>query len=142
MGRLALLANKNWAVEVDLYDRDDLDGIVRLCDGEGWPSIPEDPERAHRALTAPGVTAVVAREGGAVLGFAYIQSDGEIQAHLSLIAVDPSYRRQGIARKLLDLAFRVGGGMRINLATDEAAGFYKALTNKQMKGFRIYPPFI
>jgi ribosomal protein S18 acetylase RimI-like enzyme len=129
-------------MEVGLYGKDDLEGIVQLCSAEGWTSIPDDPARAHRALTAPGVSAVVAREGGTILGFAYLQSDGEIQAHLSLIAVDPTRRREGIARKLLDLAFREGGGLRIDLVTEGAEGFYEALTNRPMRGFRVYPPFI
>ena len=65
----------------------DLDGVVALCAAEDWPSFPDDPARALRALTAPGVTTVVATEEAAVIGFAQLLSDGEIQAHLSLIAV-------------------------------------------------------
>jgi ribosomal protein S18 acetylase RimI-like enzyme len=50
-------------------------------------------------------------------------SDGEIQAHLSLIAVDPAYRRRGIARELIASALRVAGGLRIDLITDSAEEF-------------------
>jgi ribosomal protein S18 acetylase RimI-like enzyme len=128
-------------MEVSRYEKDDLDGIVKICLGEGWPSIPENPDRAHRVLTAPGVTTVVAREGKSVLGFAYIQSDGEIQAHLSLIAVDPSSRRQGIGRQLLELALHLGGGSRVDLVTEEAPEFYEALHHRELMGYRIYPPF-
>ena len=48
-------------------------------------SYTTDPDRTHRALTAPGVTTIVATEGGDVCGF-QAQSDGEIQAHLSVLA--------------------------------------------------------
>lgn len=55
-------------MEYAVYARQDLEGVVRLCDHEGWPSFGADPERAHRVLTAPGVTAVVARDGSEVVG--------------------------------------------------------------------------
>lgn len=128
-------------MDVGRYTRDDLDGIVGLCRSEGWPSIPEDPARAHRALTAPGVTTVVAREGSAVLGFAYVQSDGEIQAHLSLIAVDPTRRREGVARLLLERALEMAGGKRVDVVTEDASGFYDSLRHRRLQGYRLYPPF-
>jgi ribosomal protein S18 acetylase RimI-like enzyme len=119
----------------------DLPGVLRLCQQESWPSLPEDPARAKRALTAPGVTTVVAIEGEAVVGFAQLQSDGEIQAHLSLIAVDSAYRRQGIARELVALSLREVGGLRIDLATDSAEEFYSALPHVRMTGFHLYPNY-
>ena len=30
------------------YDRSHLAGVVALCEAEGWPSFPADPERAQR----------------------------------------------------------------------------------------------
>ncbi|MGA0603444.1 GNAT family N-acetyltransferase [Caulobacter sp. KR2-114] len=120
----------------------DLPGVIALCAAEGWPSFPEDPGRALRALTAPGVTTVVAAApDGRVAGFAQLLSDGEIQAHLSLIAVDPDFRRQGVARGLLDLGLRLAGGVRIDLVTDSAPDFYLALRHRRFEGFRLYPPF-
>ena len=43
-------------VEVRLFAPADLGGVIALCAAENWPSFPEDPARALRALTAPGVT--------------------------------------------------------------------------------------
>ena len=117
----------------------DLDGVVALCAAEGWPSFPEDPARALRALTAPGVTTIVADHGGAIVGFAQLLSDGEIQAHLSLIAVDPAFRRRGLARAMLVMALEMAGGSRIDLVTDTAPDFYAALPHRRMDGFRIWP---
>ncbi len=121
----------------------DLDAVIALCAAEDWPSFPEDPARAMRALTAAGVTTVVAEAGepGRLAGFAQLLSDGEIQAHLSLIAVDPAFRRQGVARRLLDLGLELAGGFRIDLVTDSAPEFYQALRHRRLDGFRIYPPF-
>ena len=132
----------NALVQVVRYERRDLRGVVALCEAEGWSSYYLDPERVHRVLTAPGVTAVVAREGDEVIGFASLQSDGEIQAHLSNIAVAHSYRRRGIARKLLEVAIGRAGGQRIDLVTDNAVDFYASFTHKRQAGFRIYPPFV
>jgi ribosomal protein S18 acetylase RimI-like enzyme len=117
----------------------DLDAVVALCADEGWPSFPEDPARALRALTAPGVTTVVAEADGRTVGFAQLMSDGEIQAHLSLIAVDPAFRRRGLARAMLVLALESAGGARIDLITDTAPEFYAALPHRRLDGFRIWP---
>jgi ribosomal protein S18 acetylase RimI-like enzyme len=125
--------------EVRRFQPDDLEGVIELCAAEGWPSFPEDPARALRALTAPGVTTVVADAAGQVVGFAQLLSDGEIQAHLSLIAVHPDARRQGLARRLLRLALAEAGGIRIDLLTDTAPEFYAALPHRRLDGFRIWP---
>ena len=125
--------------EVRPFRPGDLDGVVALCAAEGWPSFPEDPPRALRALTAPGVTSIVADLAGRVVGFAQLMSDGEIQAHLSLIAVDPDFRRQGLARAMLVMALERAGGSRIDLITDTAPEFYAALPHRRLDGFRIWP---
>ncbi|HLK24715.1 MAG TPA: GNAT family N-acetyltransferase [Caulobacteraceae bacterium] len=126
-------------VEVRPFAAADLDGVVALCAAEGWPSFPEDPPRALRALTAPGVTTVVAADDAQVVGFAQLLSDGEIQAHLSLIAVAPGHRRRGIALAMLKAGLERAGGVRIDLITDTAPEFYAALPHRRMDGFRIYP---
>jgi ribosomal protein S18 acetylase RimI-like enzyme len=128
-------------VKVERYKRQHLERVVRLCAEEEWPSFPADPERAHRVLTAPGVTGVVAIEGADVIGFAYLQSDGEIQTHLSLIAVDRTRRRRGIGRALIREALRIAGGERIDLVTDTAEEFYESLDHRRMTGYRLRPPF-
>jgi len=123
------------------YEHSHLDGVIDLCRAEGWPSFPEDPERAHRALTAPGVITVVALDGDRVVGFAQMQSDGEVQAHLSTIAVDRSMRGTGLGRELIARAFERAGGIRVDLITDSAEEFYSSLPNRRMLGFRIYPQY-
>ena len=135
------LGRHHGGMEAIGYERWHLDAIVALCRDEGWPSFPEDPGRAHRVLTAPGVTAVVARDQGTVMGFAYLQSDGEIQAHLSNIVVAAARRRTGVARALLQGGIERAGGLRIDLITDTAAPFYESLAHRKMSGYRLYPPF-
>lgn len=130
--------NDHW-MELVAYDRAHLDRVVALAAAEGWPSYPEDPERAHRSFTAPGVTVVVALAEREVVGVAVLQSDGEIQAHLSLILVAPSHRRMGLGRRLLEDGFVRAGGQRIDLVTDSAVAFYESIPHKRLSGYRIYP---
>lgn len=128
--------------EIERFHTRHLEGVLRLCTAEGWPSLPEDPARAVRALTAPGVTTVVAVHEGAVVGFAQLLSDGEIQAYLATIAVEASVRRRGLGRALIEEALRFAGGVRVDLLSeDEAVGFYDSLSNRRKPGYRIYPPF-
>ncbi|HEV2363325.1 MAG TPA: GNAT family N-acetyltransferase [Caulobacteraceae bacterium] len=126
-------------MEFRRYGPADLPGVLRLCELEQWPGLRDDPERANRVLTAPGVTTFVAVEAGAVVGFAQLQSDGEIQAHLSQIAVHPDHRRRGIGRELIVRALREAGGKRIDLITEAAEEFYAALPHFRRPGFRLYP---
>lgn len=123
------------------FQHEHLAGVISLCEAEGWPSFPADPDRAQRAITAPGVTTIVALEGEEVVAFACLHSDGEIQAHLSLIAVEPRHRRRGVGRELISVALARAGGERIDLVTDSADEFYKALPHRRMAGFRLYPSF-
>ena len=126
-------------MELLAYDRVHLDRVVALAAAEGWASYPEDPERAHRSFVAPGVTTVVALAEEQVVGLAVLQSDGEIQAHLSLLLVAPSHRRIGLGRRLLGEGFMRAGGQRIDLVTDSAGAFYEALPHKRLSGYRLYP---
>jgi ribosomal protein S18 acetylase RimI-like enzyme len=128
-------------MEIRNYASEDLDAVLRLCEREGWPSLPQDPARAHRALTAPGVTTLVAGADERIVGFAQVLSDGEIQAYLCLIAVDPEYRRRGIARSLIETALKVAGGVRLDLLTDSADDFYRSMPHFQFSGFRLYPDY-
>jgi ribosomal protein S18 acetylase RimI-like enzyme len=127
-------------VEIVPFMEAHLGGVLRLCVAEGWPSFPDDPGRAVRVLTAPGVTAVIALDNGSVIGFAQLFSDGELQAFLANLAVDEGFRRRGTGRALVTEALRLAGGQRIDLLSEEnAVGFYEGFPNFQEPGFRLYP---
>jgi ribosomal protein S18 acetylase RimI-like enzyme len=127
-------------IDIVPFVEEHLDGVIRLCVAEGWPSFPEDPERAIRVLTAPGVTTVVAVDNRQVVGFAELFSDGELQAFLANVAVDERFRGRGTGRALVMEALRRAGGERIDLLSeDDAVGFYRSFPNFQKPGFRLYP---
>ena len=59
------------------------------------------PARVARNLAQADTLVLTARDGAAVVGFAIMQF-GEERAHLSLLAVRPDCRRQGVARRMLE----------------------------------------
>jgi ribosomal protein S18 acetylase RimI-like enzyme len=127
-------------MEIQPFRADHLDGVLALCVAEGWDSLPEDPVRALRLLTAPGVTTVVAVDNGNVVGFAELFSDGELQAFLTSIAVNRRFRGRGIGRALVEESLRLAGGERIDLLSEEASlGFYESFPHFRKPGFRLYP---
>ncbi|MGH3146784.1 MAG: GNAT family N-acetyltransferase [Rubrobacter sp.] len=116
-----------------------LSGVLALCEAEGWSSWGH-PDRARGALEAPGVTTVVAAREGGVIGFVQMQSDGVLQAHLSYLAVDRRFRKQGTGRRLVEEAFLRCGAERVDLiSTTGVEGFYESFPHKARSGFRIYP---
>jgi len=58
-------------------------------------------DRIARLIGNPDVAAIVARDGDHPVGFA-IMTFGDERAHLVLLAVRPTHRRRGIARRLLE----------------------------------------
>jgi ribosomal protein S18 acetylase RimI-like enzyme len=128
------------AVEIVPFGAEHLDGVLVLCVAEGWPSLPEDPARALRLLTAPGVTTVLAVEQDEVVGFAELMSDGALQGFLTSIAVDARFRRRGIGRALVEASLRLAGATRVDLLSEDASvGFYEAFPHSRKPGFRLYP---
>jgi len=122
------------------FSESHLPGVIALCEAEGWPSFPADPARALRALTAPGVVAVVALDDGEVVGFAQMLTDGQIQAYLCDLAVATEARRAGVGRRLVEEAFARSGAQRVDLlALDESEEFYGSFDHRTMPGYRIYP---
>lgn len=128
-------------IEYRLIERGDLAGVIKLCEAEPWPSYTKDAERTWKVLTAPGVYTVVAVEGDEVAGFAQMQSDSLIQAHLSLILVAAHRRRQSIGTQLVREAFCRCGAERVDVITEDMPDFYRSFAHKEWFGFRIHPQY-
>ncbi len=114
-------------------------GALDLFAAEGWGTYTADPERTIRALSSPGCTTLLALDGAAVVALVQLQSDGEIQAHLSNLIVARSWRRRGLGRELLRHALGEAGGIRIDVLTQTEA-FYESLGGQPTPGFRLLQP--
>lgn len=120
------------------FSREHLDGAMELFAAEGWETYTADAERTFRALTAPGCTTVVALDGANVAALVQVQSDGEIQAHLSALVVGERWRGRGLGRALLGTALERAGGMRMDVLS-RTGDYYLSLGADQVPGFRLRP---
>ena len=118
-----------------------LSGVAGLLASLEWDNFDYDPDLTRKALTAPGVTTIVAvaGEAGKVVGFAQVFADGVFQAHLGLLAVDEGWHRKGVGRGLVEDAFARVGARRLDLiASDESLEFYRSFSHREQVGFRLY----
>jgi ribosomal protein S18 acetylase RimI-like enzyme len=113
-----------------------LDGLIALVTAEGWTEYTDDPERTHRALTAPGVTTLVAVAGQRVVGAIQVQSDGVIQAHVSMLLIDRNWRGARLGSRLLREGFVRAGGLQLDIRT-RTEGYYERFGARRSLGFRL-----
>ena len=113
-----------------------LDGVVSLVAAEGWTEYADDTERTCRALTAPGVTTLVAIAGGRVVGAIQVQSDGAIQAHVSMLLIDQGWRGRRLGWRLLREGLDRSGALQLDIRT-RTEGYYERLGASRSLGFRL-----
>ena len=113
-----------------------LEGLIALVTAEGWGEYTDDVERTYRALTAPGVTTLVATVGGSVVGVVQVQSDGVIQAHVSMLLIDRRWRGVGLGSTLLREGLKRAGGLQLDIRT-RTEGYYERLGASRSLGFRL-----
>jgi GNAT superfamily N-acetyltransferase len=121
---------------IEPFARAHLDGLIALVAAEGWTEYSDDVERAYRALTAPGVTTLVALVGGRVTGAIQVQSDGLIQAHVSLLLIDRDRRGAGLGYRLLREGLARAGGLQLDIRT-RTEGYYERLGASRSLGYRL-----
>ena len=121
-----------------------LSGVVGLLASLEWDNFDYDPDLTRKALTAPGVTTIVAAAGetGEVVGFAQVFADGVFQAQLGLLAVHQGWHRRGVGRGLVEEAFARVGARRLDLiASDESLECYRSFRHREQVGFRLYAEY-
>lgn len=102
------------------------DELITLVAAAGWTEYADDVQRTYRALTAPGVTTLVAIASGRVAGAIQVQSDGLIQAHVSMVLIDRSLRGVGLGSRLLRESLERAGGVQLDIRT-RTEGYYERL---------------
>ena len=123
-------------VSIEPFAHAHLDGLISLVAAEGWTEYAEDAERTDRALSAPGVTTLVALADGRIVGAIQVQSDGVIQAHVSMLLIDPEWRGRRLATRLLSEGLEHAGGLRLDIRT-RTEGYYERLGASRSLGFRL-----
>jgi ribosomal protein S18 acetylase RimI-like enzyme len=123
-------------VSIEPFAQAHLDGLLALVAAEGWTEYTEDAERTYRALTAPGATTLVALADGRVVGAIQVQSDGVIQAHVSMLLIDRDARGRGLGSLLLREGLERAGGLQLDIRT-RAEGYYERLGASRSLGFRL-----
>ncbi|HEX3874295.1 MAG TPA: GNAT family N-acetyltransferase [Solirubrobacteraceae bacterium] len=124
------------------FDRGHMDGILRLCEDEGWTALAVDPARSERALSAPGVVTLVAVADGEVVGFAQALTDGAIQAYLCVVVVAAPMRGGGIGRQLVSEVLARSGAKRLDLlAANGTERFYDSFPHRVSSGYRLDPGY-
>jgi GNAT superfamily N-acetyltransferase len=113
-----------------------LEGLIALVAAEGWTDYTEDTERTARALSAPGVTTLVALADGRVVGAIQVQSDGVIQAHVSMLLIDREWRGRQLGSGLLREGLDRAGGLWIDIRT-RTEGYYEGLGASRSLGYRL-----
>jgi ribosomal protein S18 acetylase RimI-like enzyme len=121
-----------------------LDGVLALCRAEGWISFASNRDRAGRAMTGPGVTALVAvDEPGPeerVLGLSQAVGDGAFGGYLCMLLVDAEARGEGIGKALVERTLVESGVLRLDLlSSDRAMSLYERFPHIRVPGFRLYP---
>lgn len=131
-------------MEIIAYEPKFLDALLSLCKSEGWISFAANPDRAGRAMTNPGVTALVAVEEGDEgtehpLGFSQAVGDGCFGGYLCMLLVDPAARNRGIGKALVERTLIESGVIRLDLlSSDRAMSLYEGFPHNKFPGFRLY----
>ena len=123
-------------VTIEPLTRAHLEGVIALVAAEGWDEYSGDVERTYRALTAPGVTTLVAVAQGELVGVIQVQSDGLIQAHVSMLLIGRTARGAGLGSTLLRQALERAGGVQLDIRT-RTEGYYERLGASRSLGFRL-----
>lgn len=110
-------------VSIEPFAQAHLDGLIALVAAEGWTEYTEDAERTYRALSARGVTTLMALADGRVVGAIQVQSDGVIQAHVSMLLIDREWRGRRLGSRLLREGLEHAGGLWLDIRT-RTEGYY------------------
>jgi predicted N-acetyltransferase YhbS len=102
---------------------DDVGPLIRLLRSVGWDRRTQDPERLRRAIGATHAM-VGAWDGDELVGFTREVGDGEMNALLSMVVVDPRWQGFGIADRLIHALIDGRPEIRFSLAAADGVDAY------------------
>ena len=107
---------------------EELEAVRRLLAVCGWTKKVESPELFAESVLASQI-ALVAEDGGRVVGFLRAITDGVFNGYISMVAVAPEYRRRGVGSALVNTAVESSADITWLLRADRDGvdGFYRSL---------------
>jgi ribosomal protein S18 acetylase RimI-like enzyme len=108
---------------------DDYDGLRQFLSEQGWTDRVQDVERFRTMLERSHLT-MLALDGDEIVGFARALCDDACNAYISMVAVAPARRRQGIGRELVTRLMSGDTDGRITWvlrARPDSVGFWSSL---------------
>ena len=82
------------------------------------------------------MTTLIALADGRVVGAIQVQSDGVIQAHVSMLLIDRDLRGHRLGSRLLHDGLERAGGLWLDIRT-RTEGYYERLGASRSLGFRL-----
>ena len=102
----------------------DVAPLGRLLRSVGWDRRTDDMARLERAI-AGSVRMIGAWDGDELVGFVRELGDGEFNAHVSMVVVDPRWQDLGLATRLIERILSGRDDVRFTLgAADGLEGYY------------------
>ncbi|WP_079479330.1 GNAT family N-acetyltransferase [Halobacillus salinus] len=124
------------AIEVRSFQENDFQTVQQLNEEEGWSNLVEKNEETLCSWLN-SEPALIALDGNEVIGYLRGLTDGATTLYVCELLVKESYRKQGIAERLVRLAHECYPSTRIEMiATQQSQGYYESRGYRAFYGFR------